>query len=301
MKWSSNSCNCGSGNQGAHAFYARDYNFRTTTDQSAVLRCLECGSLYSERFPTLESLQNAYLNYYTTPRQRLGSRRLMRRLVDLTRWQYMLRVTPRYARTLLDYGCGSGEFLSSLKEAGFDAELYGTDLFKPTDAVNIDFAWLQLDRFDEADRHYDWITMSHVIEHLASVVPILVRLANVTSGSGSIWISTPNADSVLIRCFKGFARDIDFPRHRQIFSRNALEGLLKKAGFRVEFLAPPRINVVLNFNSCAKNVWNCEEMTALAKIRLIMTAGVRMTLHLVLPKRLRDREAPELVLVCSNE
>ena len=129
MKWSSNSCNCGSGNQGAHAFYARDYNFRTTTDQSAVLRCLQCGSLYSE-ISSLAIVQNAYLNYYTTPRQRLGSRRLMRRLVDLTRWQYMMRATPRYARTLLDYGCGSGEFLSSLKEAGFDAELYGTDLFK---------------------------------------------------------------------------------------------------------------------------------------------------------------------------
>lgn len=301
MNWTGNSCSCGSSNNGMHAFVARDYNFNTTSKKCVVLRCLDCGSLYPERFPAMESLPDAYNNYYTTPRHRLEALRLLRRLVNLTRWQYMLRWTPRYARPILDYGCGSGEFLSSLKDEGFDAGLYGTDLFKPTEAANMDFEWLPLDRFDEADRRYDWITMSHVIEHLASAEPVLTRLANVTSKNGSIWISTPNADSVLIKYFKGFARDIDFPRHRQIYSKKALGELMKRAGLSVQFLSAPRINVIINFNSCAKNVWKCEELTTLAKVRVILVAGILMALHLVLPQRLRSREAPELVLVGSPD
>ena len=119
MKWSDNSCSCGSSSNGMHIFDTRDYNFKTTSEKCAVLRCLDCGSLYPERFPVVESLQYAYVNYYTTPRRRLGYRRLMRRLVVMTRWQYMLRETPTYARLILDYGCGSGEFLSSLKDDGY--------------------------------------------------------------------------------------------------------------------------------------------------------------------------------------
>lgn len=301
MKWTGNNCSCGSRNKGMQAFDTRDYNFNTISEKCAVLRCLDCGSLYPERFPTMESLSGAYNNYYTTSRRRLGPRRLLRRLIDLTRWQYMLRWTPRYARSILDYGCGSGEFLSSLKDEGFDAGLYGTDLFKPAEAANANFEWLPLDRFDEVNRSYNWITMSHVIEHLASVEPVLIRIASVTSKGGSIWISTPNADSVLIECFKGYARDIDFPRHRQIYSKLALEEQLKRAGFSVQFLSTPRINVILNFNSCAKNVWECEEISTQVKMRVIIVAGIRLALHLVLPQRLRSREAPELVLVASHD
>jgi len=300
MKWINNSCGCGA-NGGSHVFDTYDYNFKNTLEKCSVFRCMVCGSLYPEVFPAKESLQNVYNNYYTIPKRRLGVRCLLRKLVDLTRKHYMLRGSPRYADTILDYGCGSGEFLSLLNCEGFDAVLYGTDIFKPSDAVNMVFEWLPLDLLDKFERRYDWITMNHVIEHLASVAPILTQLANVTSRNGSIWISTPNADSILIKCFKGFARDIDFPRHRQIFSKKALKEELMRVGFNVSFLSPPRINVILNFNSCVKNIWECGEKTSLKKAQVIILAGIRMALHLLLPKQIRDQEAPELVLVGSLE
>ena len=301
MKLTVNHCACGSGKNGVRVFDTRDYNFKSTSEKCSVLRCPECGSLFPERFPALECLQDSYKNYYTACNQRSGIKRLLRSVVDMARWEYMLRWTPRNAQPILDYGCGSGEFLSSLKHEGYDGGLYGTDLFKPTEAANMDFEWLPLYRFDEADRRYDWITMSHVIEHLTSVEPVLARFANITPTGGAIWIATPNADSVLIRCFKGLARDIDFPRHRQIYSRKAIEDQLKRAGFGVQFLPEPRINVILNFNSCAKNVLECEEMTTLAKVRVITVAAIRTALHVALPQRLRGREAPELVLIATRE
>ena len=299
MKLEINRCGCGNTNGGEYVFYTRDYNFKAINSKCSVIRCLKCGSLYPDRFPTLKSIQEVYSNYYTTPMKPLRLRKLVRKFIDLTRLQYAMRGTPECARRILDYGCGSGEFLSVIKDKGISAELYGTDLFEPSQGIGLqkDFEWLTLD--DIEDKHYDWITMNHVIEHLTSVLHVLEKLANTLTVGGSIWISTPNADSFLIKHFKTFARDIDFPRHRQIFSRKAVEGLMKKVGFSVQFIHTPRINTVFNFNSCARNVWNCSEMTVLAKICLVMKAGIHTCLHLLLPKRLRDREEPELIMICS--
>jgi len=301
MKWLGNSCGCGNVGMGMHVFYTRDYNFKATSEKCAVLRCQYCGSLYSERFPSVESLAEAYGNYYTNQMRHSGLRRIFSRLLNLTRQKYMLRCTPRNAHPILDYGCGAGEFLSTLKNEGFDSGLYGTDIIKPDIAANMGFDWLPLEWFDVPDRSYAWITMSHVIEHLVSADMVLARLANVMTKGGSIWISTPNADSVLIRCFKGCARDIDFPRHRQIYSKKALEEMLVKAGFSVQFLSAPRINAILNFNSCAKNIWACEEMATLEKLRVILASGIRVIWHLALPQRYRVLESPELVLIGNYE
>jgi hypothetical protein len=75
----------------------------------------------------------------------------------------------------------------------------------------------------------------------------ILSLADCIASDGAIWISTPNAQSFLFDSLQGYARDADFPRHRQIFSRKGLVELLQESGFTLKFHSPPRVNAILNF------------------------------------------------------
>lgn len=301
MKWLENSCACGSCNNHVLMFSTFDHNFSSTTEECNVYKCLDCGSFFPEKFPSTESLGAAYANYYTAPKIRSGSRRFFRKLIDSTRRPYMLRSTPKNVSSVLDYGCGAGDYLLDLKDKKYAASLYGTDLFEPTNIEGTGFTWLPIDKFDHSHQLYEWITLSHVIEHLAVVDDVLGRLMGALAPNGSLWLSTPNADSILLKYFKGFCRDVDFPRHKQIYSTKLLEQSLNSMGWSVKFLSPPRINMLLNLFSCISNLVRSDKVSIYSKAKTISSASIAVLVHLFRSQKLRNFESAEIILVCSFE
>jgi len=170
------------------------------------------------------SLPKAYRDYYTgrppRPRRGFGPRAGLNR----TRRDYLRRALPGEARRVLDFGCGSGAFLALIAAVRPDAELFGTD-FHPPPPGRTDFEWLAPDAL-EAAAPFDWITLGHVIEHVADPSALVSRLAGLLAPGGGLWISTPNADGFLTGAAGAWSRDIDIPRHRAVFTRGALGRLL---------------------------------------------------------------------------
>lgn len=282
MQFTSISCICGG--SGPALFSTSDCNFGTTQESVSIRRCDSCGSLYPERFPTSDTLTQAYGGYYTTPSTRRGVRRLVRTPMDASRREYMARSVPAEARSVLDYGCGSGEFLRKLNEQRPEVKLYGTDLLH----VPGPFHWVSLEEIGSGET-YDWITLSHVIEHLADPTAALAKIRRALAPGGGVWIATPNADSMLIRSFQGHARDVDFPRHRQIFSREALQAMMGKAGFVLTFMSPPRVNAGLNYLSCARNAHSSGRLPKIGEL----------VFHMFAPRARRDAESPEIVVTAK--
>jgi len=300
ISWDQNSCGCGASADREVFCTTRDHNFGTITGECEILRCENCGSLYSEKFPNAESLYTVYKSYYTAPKARGFFRSMVRRLMDTTRREYMLRAVPRLAQSVLDFGCGSGEFLGYLRARGYTASLFGTDLSKPVGELTSGFNWVQLECLSDRDNCYDWVTLNHVIEHIQFPETAIATVSKILRGKGSVWISTPNAASFLIRIFKGYSRDLDFPRHRQVFSRAALVALLASSGYTVAVLNPPRINSVLNCRSCIRNLWRCKDANYSEKIGLLFHGLAGLIVHLVRPAALRIQESPELVVVAKS-
>jgi SAM-dependent methyltransferase len=300
MNLHTNVCVCGSESAASRLFETRDHNFRTTTETTWVMKCRECGSLYPGIFPSVTSLGEAYESYYTQPKTRRGLRRLLRSLIDASRASHILRSTPKSAHAVLDYGCGSGEYLNLLAEEGYEAVLYGTDITRPQSKGNEVFKWISLSDYDKAESQYDWITLSHVLEHLIEPKGVLLRLRSCCTDDGGIWLSTPNADSFLISSFQGHARDVDFPRHRQIYSRQALIQLLSACGYNVTPLPSPRIDELMNYASCARNVMHDSTISLTRKTRILGTSLVHLILHLIKPAVMRTLDSPEIVVVATS-
>lgn len=297
MDFAENSCVCGISDR-RRLFESQDFNFKSCQKRSDVFRCAGCGSLFPAIFPSDNSLAEAYVTYYTTPVTRGALRRRISRTLNLTRRQYLAAGMPTDVRSVLDYGTGSGEFLAQLREAGYRAKQYGSDLFRPKG--DLPFEWIPHETLGTSALRVDWIVINHVIEHLAHPKSVLRDLAGLLNHGGCLSITTPNSSSFLIRSFGRHARDIDFPRHRQIYSRAQLEALLSATGLEVQFLSPPRLNAVYNFVSCAKNVLRAEDESTPGKLRILLGGSVTLLLHLFSPRTRRDQFSPELFLIAST-
>lgn len=300
MNLQDNNCACHPEAFGEVMFETKDYNFKTINATGLILSCIECDSLYPDKFPTDECLEQVYVNYYTSGKQSSGLRKVFRWLLRKLQNTTTFRNTPLDACAICDYGCGAGEYLQALSNSGHNGKLYGSDLIRPEAEDGFPFQWLPMEVFDEIDNQFDWITMCHVLEHVSNPEQIVTRLASCLTDGGAIWIATPNANSFLIDCFKGWARDVDFPRHRQIFSYTGLQELLSSCGLEIEFQRADRINSVINFGSCAKNLLGDSSVSSWLRLRVLSKALWRLIKHMGLPRHLPDLEATELVVICRK-
>ncbi len=255
-------------------------------------RCEACGAFWPDEIPAGEAARAAYDDYYTAARRRGAWRGWLRRFANRTRCTYLDRGTPARAGRILDYGCGAGDYLARF--AG--RACFGTDPLAPKDRTAA-FAWLEGDDISAA-APFDWITLGHVLEHLADPSAVLARLAAALAPGGGLWIATPNADSFLFTAAGPWARDIDFPRHREIFSRSGLEGLAAKAGLICQFASPPRLNAVLNAAATVRNILADAECGPPARVAGVLCTLAALAIHLAKPQPSRNRASPELIAIC---
>lgn len=177
---------------------------------------------------------NAALGYELEPASRLG------RLVPLfpkRRWRAEWSV--RHLRRsegrprLLDVGCGTGEFLVRMRDAGW--EVSGIDPNAASVAVarekGLDVQQSGLHEARLEERSFDAITLNHVIEHLHDPLGAIARCRALLRRGGALWIATPNIDALGHRRFGPHWFGLDPPRHIVLFTPRALEGLLRREGF----------------------------------------------------------------------
>lgn len=134
--------------------------------------------------------------------------------------------------TLLDVGCGRGDFLIRAQDCGYAS--IGIDF----DSATVDIANKRGVSASVAEIHdlpldvqYDAIVLSHVVEHVADPVRLLGDIFKRLKPGGYFYISTPNINSAGRLTFGKSWRGVDFPRHLQYFNVANLTLLLNGSGF----------------------------------------------------------------------
>jgi SAM-dependent methyltransferase len=296
MKTLPNSCVCGE-QESEFAFPVADWNFSNVTETGLMRRCLACASLFPDRFPDEGSIGFAYRTYYTVPSRKSLAGQARRAALEMLQGDMTSRHLPASAKRVLDFGCGSGAWLARMKDMRPELELAGTDITRP-DVPSLPFRWIDPVDMPAESQSFDWITLSHVLEHVPDPLETLRSLVGCLAPGGAIWIATPNAQSYLFASLKGRARDADFPRHRQIFSRAALEQLGKACGLDCRFEMPPRINAVLNLGTglAARARPPIDVAPPVGPLRPIAATAS----HLLKARHRRMAEAPEHILIASR-
>ena len=143
---------------------------------------------------------------------------------------------------ILDLGCGSGDFLSIVRDNRPDAILQGIDFFIPSPIIdayrdkNIHGESIDLIKFvQDCDKsnQFDVITMWEVIEHLKieDLRLLLKSFRDILRPNGRLIFST-------LDFHDDHSKSLDFwamasGEHLSVFNLNVCRGLLNEAGFEV--------------------------------------------------------------------
>lgn len=182
----------------------------------------EIGAYYaSEEYVSHSDTKKGLVNkLYHMVRQR--TLRSKRRLV--------IHETGKAKGAILDIGCGTGAFLHSMQEAGWDItglepdevarkkanELYSIDPLDPSKL------------FELKPASFNAITMWHVLEHVHNLHGYLQQISHLLTQGGKLFIAVPNYTSYDASAYKENWAAWDVPRHLYHFSPACMQQLLKK-------------------------------------------------------------------------
>jgi SAM-dependent methyltransferase len=216
-----------------------DFLFRTTAKTFRLFHCSGCGAAFLHPFPTSEELAAAYPEtYWWSGSQQAGLGSRLEQAYREGVLQHHVAVARRHfpvpAPRVLDVGCGSGSFLHVLERRtgirGEGLEISKTAANAARDQYGLTVHAGDVDTADFPAGSYDFITMFHVLEHLADPREALAKVRRWLAPGGALLVQVPNLASWQFRWFGRRWTGIDIPRHLIDYTPDCLAGLLRESG-----------------------------------------------------------------------
>jgi 2-polyprenyl-3-methyl-5-hydroxy-6-metoxy-1,4-benzoquinol methylase len=202
--------------------------------QYDVCRCLDCKVAFLKQWG--ESFDQDMYNYYE---DRLGKPKaeIFDALTD-RRYAELLSQFEKKVRgkTLLDVGCGQGQFVNTAQNLGWNAR--GIDLSDSAIQVGKQFGLPieVIDFFDDRlnEKRFDVISMFEFIEHVSKPGRFIKRAESLLNPGGLLYLTTPNFNS-LDRKIAGRWWSVFNREHINYFSPKTLKNnILKTSSLEVE-------------------------------------------------------------------
>lgn len=235
-------------------------NFLFEKSGWTIVRCQNCGFIYTDPIPAKENLQRYYssgikidwrkgknlhiiedfsvekvkrkftkIKPFKSPRGRIWIREMR-----LTRWNKYLPQVGRF----LDVGCGQGHLLIAAKKRrkwdciGVDIQIHMLRQARALDP-NANIYVATADELCFKDETFDIITVTHLLEHTFDPLNTLRELSRALRKKGVLVVTVPNIAHPFARLRGKNWRRINPPGHLWYFSPQTLARLVEKANMEV--------------------------------------------------------------------
>src|SRR3989344_569181 len=226
-------CICGNYDfdEGIYGFNHKGINF-------SFKRCKKCKKFLLDPRPKKEEFGSCFSEDYFGKKEGSKFVGLGERFIDYFRSKRarsaMKMVKP--CGSILDFGCGSGQFLAKLSNYGYNC--YGTELSAETAkrAMKIKGIKLHFGDITEktySDRMFDLASIWHVLDHLYNPDEIISHIGKWVKPSGFLMIAVPNMNSWQAKIFKGDWFGSDPLRTFFHYDMDSIKYLLDNNGFTI--------------------------------------------------------------------
>jgi len=152
-----------------------------------------------------------------------------------------------HEKSILDIGCGTGDFLNACKEKGW--KIMGVE---PNEKAR-DLALKKLkseeylvnnikDLLKRNTNRFDVITMWHVLEHIPNLEEYISILKDLLHPNGTLIIALPNYKSHDADYYKNYWAAYDVPRHLWHFSKKAMKLIFSEKKFEIVKILPMKFD-----------------------------------------------------------
>lgn len=193
-----------------------------------VCRCQKCSLLFTNPRPKEEKIAPYYdfPEYYSHDRNNKSlTQFIYNKVRDFTVSQKVKLISELKGNgKLLDYGCGTGEFLNAAKNKGWKVNgIEPTAKARNTANVTLDNSVHEnIDEINEKKK-YDIISLFHVLEHIHTLRKTIKVLLNHLKSDGYIIIAIPNPESYDAKKYGKDWAGWDVPRHLYHFDQIAMK------------------------------------------------------------------------------
>src|SRR6202050_144253 len=217
--------------------------FHLRKQRYRLVRCESCSGLGQPSTPQPEEMGDHYTDDYHNAIVMAGEGSAASRWKD----QVEMIAQNKSGGALLDIGCSSGGFLSTVKASAW--KLYGIEMEETTAqrARAATGAEVFVGGAIEAPflpASFDVITCFDVLEHVYSPRQFLTKVQEWLQPGGIFYAMMPNIDSWEARFFGTYWYGLELPRHLSHFSPRSLRHILRELGFEEVYFATPRESYV---------------------------------------------------------
>lgn len=237
-------CPCCSGADIYKVLSAKD--FTVTNEMFEIWHCNACSLRFTQNIPDEIDIIKYYksenyishsdtkkgfinnLYHYVRKRTLMGKRNLIEKYTKLS------------SGKILDVGAGTGAFLQTMQQAGWQItglepdetarekakSLYGLGLLPSVELFNL------------PDESFDAITLWHVFEHVHDLHQYMDKFKKLLKPRGCLFIAVPNYTCYDQQIYKEFWAAYDVPRHLYHFSPAAITQLLLQHGLQLKTIKP---------------------------------------------------------------
>jgi SAM-dependent methyltransferase len=149
------------------------------------------------------------------------------------RWKRSLVEKFKSPGEILDFGCGTGEFLGVMKKNQWTVNGVEPSGNARTRAEAHCGQKIYSSLSELPQTSLDIITLWHVLEHVSDLNSTLIQLKALLKKDGIIFIAVPNYESPDADHYKNYWAGYDVPRHLWHFSQESMNRLIARNGFQL--------------------------------------------------------------------
>jgi 2-polyprenyl-3-methyl-5-hydroxy-6-metoxy-1,4-benzoquinol methylase len=223
-------------------------DFFLSNEPFSISQCKECGLQFTNPRPEKESLgkyydSKEYISHDTQEKNLLNILYTTARTFSLKRKVRLAKMNSS-GNTILDIGCGTGEFLHECAKSGFNT----TGIEPNEKAAAFARAVHKIKVYSEdflrgaPPVSFDLITLWHVLEHVPDLNERMSTIKRLLKDSGTLIIAVPNAGSKDAAHYGRYWAAYDLPRHLYHFTMETMNELIKRHDLKVVRILPMKLD-----------------------------------------------------------
>jgi SAM-dependent methyltransferase len=223
-------------------------DFTVSHETFNIVKCERCQFAFTNPYPDITELGNyykstAYVSHASRPTTLIDHVYVLARTQTL-KWKTRLikKNSNPQSLTLLDYGCGTGDFLLHCKNLGWqvsgvEPSTTAREIAATKSAQVIYPAIEQM-----PNTTFDVITLWHVLEHVPNLHELIKVLTQHLKQTGTIFIAVPNRNSWDAKHYKNTWAAYDVPRHLWHFRQQDMQKIMQAHSLNVVKTIPMKLD-----------------------------------------------------------